>query len=107
MTYELESEKIYKAAQILNLNEKATMAEIKETYRNLVKKWHPDNCKEEPAKCQAKIKEIVQAYDIIMDYCNNYRYSFKKEDIIENLPMEKQLKERWIKRFGKDPLWGN
>ena len=105
--FDLKSHKIYKAAQVLELNEKETLAEIKKSYRNLIKKWHPDKCEKTDEICKAKTKEIVKAYKIIIEYCQNYRYSFKKENIINNLPVKERGKENMIRRFGNDPLWGN
>ncbi len=103
----LESDKIFKAAQVLKLNERSTISEIKNSYHSLIKKWHPDKCKQVNDKCKTKTDEIVKAYKIIINYCQNYRYSFKKEEIINNLPDEKRIHENLIKRFSNDPLWGN
>jgi len=103
----LESDKIYKSAQILKLNERSTIAEIKNSYHSLIKKWHQDKCKEDKDICKARTEEIVKAYKIIINYCQNYRYSFKKEEIVNNLPDEKRIQENLIKRFENDPLWGS
>ncbi len=48
-------------------------------------------------------KNIITAYKIIVEYCNNYKYSFDKEEIQKYLSDE----DWWFKRFGNDPLWGN
>ncbi len=103
----LKSEQIYQAAQVLNLGEKETMTKIKKSYRDLIQKWHPDKCKDNQEKCKTKTEEIVNAYKLIINYCNNYRYSFKKEDIVNNLPVKEQIQENFKKRFGNDPLWSN
>lgn len=103
---DLDPDKIYEASKVLNLGEKATMSEIKESYRRLIKKWHPDKCKQNSDICKAKTEEIINAYRIILKYCHYQKYSFKKEDIISNLPIEKQMDEDWKNRFGNDPLWG-
>ena len=39
-------EEITKARTILELNEFATLKDIKNKYRELLKEWHPDLCKE-------------------------------------------------------------
>ncbi|MFW6308795.1 MAG: J domain-containing protein [bacterium] len=102
----LESEKIYQAAKILNLGEKASLDEIKNAYKNLMKKHHPDNYnKEEKEKVREKVKKINKAYEIIMNYCDNYRYSFQKEQIAENLPIDQKLEENVFKQFKNDPHW--
>jgi|SRR6056297_2702767 len=103
---ELNSKKVYQAAQILKLRDKEPLAEIKKKHRRLIKKWHPDQCQEKPEICQKKIKEINRAYKIIKDYCSNYLYSFGEAKILENLPRDIQSDERLRKQFGDDPLWG-
>ena len=102
---ELNSRDIYKAAQILNLGEKASQNEIKNKYKKLIKKWHPDKCDGEPEKCKEKTEQIIEAYEIIKKYCDYYLYSFEKDEIINNLPVEKRIEERWENQFKEDPLW--
>ena len=105
MEENLNSKNVYKAAQILELSESASMSEIKDNYRKLIKKWHPDNCSEKTEKCKEKTNKIAWAYKIIIKYCNNYRYSFKKNEIVKNLPAEKRVEEKLEQQFQNDPLW--
>ena len=52
---------------MLGLNDSASQAEIKQSYRRLAKEWHPDKQKD-PAKkeeAQKKFMEIQEAYDIL------------------------------------------
>jgi len=102
---ELDSKKIHEAAQTLNLGDRASMKEIKSRYRYLIKKWHPDKCGEDREKYKEKTSEVVHAYETIMAYCENYLYSFEEEDIVKNLPVGVQMKERWNKQYGNDPMW--
>ena len=96
-------EEITKARQVLELQEFATVKEIKNKYRTLLKEWHPDLCRENEAIRQRKTIEIINAYRIIMDYCEHYKFSFSKEEIEKYMSPE----EFWEKQFGKDPIWGN
>ena len=96
-------EEITKALQILGLYESATLKDIKNNYKNLLKAWHPDLHKENEEICKEKTIEIIDAYRIIMDYCDNYKFSFSKEEIEKYMSPE----EFWVKQFGKDPIWGN
>jgi DnaJ-class molecular chaperone len=93
---------IIEAKQVLNLPERASMEEIKSKYRELIRYWHPDTCCEDPEKCNEMTGKITAAYDIIMAYCNQYRYSFSEEEINHYLSDE----QWWFKRFGNDPIWG-
>jgi len=62
---------IERALKILGLSADATETEIKQTYRDLAKVWHPDRFPNDPrlqSKAQEKLKEINEAYDILRDY---------------------------------------
>ena len=93
---------INQARLILELPENATMDQIKESYRTLIKRWHPDRCKDAPEKCEEMSRRITDAYRIILEYCTNYRFSFSREEVEKNLAED----EWWLKRFGSDPIWG-
>ena len=95
-------QKISEARALLELPEAATMERIKSNYRALMKKWHPDTCSDKREMCEEMSRNITEAYDIIVDYCRQYEYSFTQEEV------EKYLSERewWKNRYGDDPIWG-
>lgn len=73
---------IERSKEILGLDEYATLQEIKNSYRNLAAKHHPDRCsRAKLKKCEKRIREINNAKDVLLNYCNNYRYSFKEIDV--------------------------
>ena len=53
--------------QILNIPPTATDEEVKRAYRDLARKYHPDNYHDNPLAdlAQEKMKEINEAYDQI------------------------------------------
>ena len=53
--------------KILGVTENASQSEIKEAYRNLSKKYHPDRCPSESERqeYEEKFKEINEAYDVL------------------------------------------
>ncbi len=59
--------------KILGVNPNATDDEIKAAYRQLAKKYHPDNYVNNPLKDLAdeKMKEINEAYDLIINQRRN------------------------------------
>ena len=94
---------IVEATALLNLPDRASMEEIKSNYRKLIMQWHPDKCNGNNEKCNEMTKKLTAAYKTIICYCNQYKYSFAKEEVEQYLSAE----DWWFKRFGNDPLWGN
>jgi DnaJ-class molecular chaperone len=73
---------IDEARNILGLGETVTFGEIKEAYRKLSLKYHPDKCAhEDRKKCEDIFKEINRANRILMSYCASYRYSFAEKEV--------------------------
>ena len=91
-------EQINHARQVLGLDEYATLQEIKDAYRRLAAKYHPDRCRGAKLKrCEKKIREINHAKDILLAYCGNYRYSFKESDAMRN--SFEQEEYEYLKQF--------
>ena len=95
-------EEISAARKILQLPETATLAVIKSSYRRLLAMWHPDKCKENQDVCAEMTRQIIAAYETIMDYCLQYQYSFSEDTVKKHRSPE----DWWFERFGEDPLWG-
>lgn len=90
--------KINEARKLLELEENASLEEIKKSYRRLSLKYHPDRCKEEDKKnCEEMFKKINHAMDVIENYCIKYKISFKEPDARKR-SMDKETYEH-IKRF--------
>jgi DnaJ-class molecular chaperone len=98
----LKYKDILEAKELLGLPERASMDEIKSSYRRLIGLWHPDRCREDKDKCEEMTRKIITAYGIIVGYCEAYKYSFAEEEVKRYLSAE----EWWFKKFGNDPLWG-
>lgn len=63
--------------EVLGVRQGASQEEIKKAYRELVKKYHPDQYRDNPLSTLAeeKLKEINEAYDILMKNSNGgYEY---------------------------------
>jgi len=70
-----------KSKSLLGLRETSTLKEIKNKYKLLMKKWHPDKHKDDVDKATKMSMQINEAYEVIMEYCNTYEYSFEEESI--------------------------
>jgi len=96
---------IDEARRLLGLQETATLDEIKDAYRQLSLKFHPDRLQEgEKEKAEEMMKKINQAKDIILIYCANYRYSFKEDDVKRNSFDQETYQH--LRRF-YDGWWGD
>ncbi|MFO7611099.1 MAG: DnaJ domain-containing protein [Clostridia bacterium] len=72
--------------EVLGVRETASEEEIKKSYRELVKKYHPDKFTDNPLKDLAdeKLREINHAYDTVMSgrgkAGNGYERSYESSD---------------------------
>lgn len=100
-----EYKQIDKARKALKLGESATIPEIKKAFRKLSIKYHPDKCEDkDKTKCEEKFKQINNANEVLIEYCLNYKFSFKEAEDVET-PEEKEMKDH-KKRF-YDGWWGD
>ena len=80
---------IEEARKLLGLGEAATLKEIKRAYRALAHRHHPDKHTSAVSDETAKtMKRLNWAYKLLTDYCSEYKYSFKEEDISQTYPDE-------------------
>jgi DnaJ-class molecular chaperone len=94
----MDFKQVDKARKVLGLNEYADIGEIKDAFRKLSLKYHPDRCqKKDKKRCGEIFKEITNAKDIILSYCGNYRYSFREKDVKKNILSNEEYQH--IKRF--------
>lgn len=82
------------ARKLLGLGEEATLKEIKDAYHSLAHHHHPDKPENSAAEDEQMMKKLNQAYKVLMDYCNTYRYSFKIEEVVRTYPYEEEMR-RW------------
>jgi len=73
-----EIEDIYNALEILQLPNLITKDDIKKQYRYLSKKEHPD-----VGGSGIMQEKLNHAYKVLMDYVDNFRYSFDEDEIKE------------------------
>lgn len=88
-------EEIEEARKILKLPKKTTRKEIIENYRKLAKEYHPDH-----GGCEELIKKLNYAYELLMEYCDNYLIDLEAKEI------DLDPKDWWLNKFGEDPIWG-
>lgn len=72
---------IEKALKVLDIPPFVTKGEIKKRYKELAYCYHPDR-----ASDSAKMSEINLAYETVMEYIENFRYSFDSDELAKQLP---------------------
>jgi len=95
-----EWEDVFEAKELLGLGDRATLGEIKRSYRRKCKEYHPDLVGDDKAKGDV-MRKLTRAYDVLMKHYNQFR--------IPLVPMDGETLEPedwWMDRFGQDPLWG-
>jgi DnaJ-class molecular chaperone len=89
---------LQEALRVLGLRERCTLKEIKTRYRELVKRHHPDSGNTDD---QETIQRVNAAYQVLLDYVGEYRFSFAEEEFYEQNPDECLRRQ-----FMDTPLWG-
>ncbi|MDD5372599.1 MAG: DnaJ domain-containing protein [Sulfurimonas sp.] len=87
-------EKFEKALEILNIASRLTHAGLKEKYLKLSKIYHPDM----PDGDAQKFKEINEAYKLVSEYMQNFRFKLDKDEFYEQRPFLKESKD-WFYDF--------
>lgn len=86
-------EEVDEARRLLGLSEVATLDEIKSAYRRLAHRHHPDKHQGASDDQAERMKQLNRAYEVLLDYCNAYKYSFREEDVARTYPFEENLRE--------------
>ncbi|HIE27907.1 TPA: hypothetical protein EYP66_11530 [Candidatus Poribacteria bacterium] len=87
------SEEIEYARKLLSLDECATLVEIKNAFRSMAKRYHPDKSVDGN---EEMMKELNKAYEKILAFINNYRYCFNQK------PAEEEYWEDFKERYYED-----
>jgi len=77
--------------EVLGIKEDASEDEIKKAYRELVKKYHPDQYRDNPlsALAEEKLREVNEAYEYLMKQKQDYAKS------------DKNYRETWSKTYNR------
>lgn len=96
---------IEQARDLLQLEDRATLAEIKRAYHRLSKLHHPDTAKVAGGKSGEQMYRITAAYELLLRYCTEYRFPLKLDDIAAEGVDPYDPEDWWQARFGQDPIW--
>lgn len=93
---------IEQARQILELPDRATLAEIKRNYHRLSKRHHPDAT---GAADGGEMYRITAAYELLVQYCQEFAFPLRRDEAEAESGNALDPEEWWRSRFGQDPLW--
>jgi DnaJ-class molecular chaperone len=91
-------DEIEEARKLLGLGVAATLKEIKTAYRGMAQRHHPDKHGSDETGATEIMKKLNVAYKLLMDYCADYKYSFRQEDVARVYPEEEDYK-RWHEKW--------
>ena len=74
-------EEIEEALELLHLPKMITKQEIKAQYRHLAAKHHPDR-----GGSEKQMQRINDAYKLLMNYIEEFRYTFDAQELAKQLP---------------------
>ena len=86
------------ALQEFGFSERVSLRQIKDRYRDLARRYHPDHGS---AAEMEKIQRVNQAYQVLRAYCQDYLFDCSHAEFLEQYP-EERLREQ----FAEDRLWG-
>lgn len=90
---------IQKARRLLKIQSSATLQQIKEAYRERARDLHPDlHPIEERDQWEEQMRETNAAYELIMEYCGQYAFSFA-EEVVEQQCRKQDPIEYWKDQF--------
>jgi DnaJ-class molecular chaperone len=96
--------RIAEARIILGLGEEATRNEIRDAFRELSRKHHPDRLPEKKrAAGREEFEKIVRAREVLERYCDNYRYSFREEEI-RRQPADGNISDHLDRFYGNNVI---
>jgi len=73
--------KIKQALEFMNIPPLSTIKDIKRRYKKLSKKYHPDITGDDEM-----IHKLNEYYRVLMDYCENYKFTFDELEIKKQHP---------------------
>jgi curved DNA-binding protein CbpA len=96
----------YKYYETLQVSPDANDQEIKISFKNLAKKWHPDRNPGREQACKEKFINIYTAYQVLSDERARGEYdrflnALKKSNEIDLLLEKEELFNEWIKKSKK------
>ena len=69
---------------VLNVHKNSTKEEIKNSYKKLAMKYHPDKNMNNKKEAEKKFKEVAEAYEVLSDDKKKYEYDNGRNIVLNN-----------------------
>jgi len=90
---------IDEARKLLGLGQAATLKEIRGVYRRMASRYHPDkHTTGDSSQYEETMKKLNWAYKVLAEYCRDYKYTFREEDVVRTYPFE-EYERNWRKNW--------
>ena len=94
-------EEIDEARKLLGLRYTAKLKEIKSAYRRMSHRYHPDKKgADHSTEDEETMKRLNHAYQLLMEYCSDYEYSFGEKDVARTYPVDEYIRRYNYGWFG-------
>ena len=93
------------ALKLLDLNKNTTLEELQKRYKELIKKYHPDNNLNNQAQATENIKEVINAYTVVKKHLQKNYNLFerkklsKKRKIIKEYINDKNSNDEFLEKY--------
>lgn len=93
------------ALKLLDLNKNTTLEELQKRYKELIKKYHPDNNLNNQAQATENIKEVINAYMVVKKHLQKNYNLFerkklsKKRKIIKEYIYEENSNDEFLEKY--------
>ena len=92
-----------RASELFDLDERASLQDVKQAYRKLARRWHPDRAGGgHRSEAEERMKTLNEAYALLKAYCEGYPIPFTEESLQESDPFYDHFRRFYHDYFSDD-----
>jgi curved DNA-binding protein CbpA len=96
-------ESLRRASELLELDGRASIHEVRKAYRALARQWHPDKTGDgNQAEAEERMKALNEAYALLKAYCERYPIPFSIDSLRETDPVYDHLRRFYHDYFSEN-----
>jgi len=92
MSHQVGYEEFQKAVEALDLLSLTSQEHVRKKYLKLSRQYHPDK----EGGSTAKFQEIREAYEILTEYMENFRFVFDEHEFKQQNPILVNVEQSWL-----------